>query len=140
MERVIGKDWQFNHIGVIVRDLDKAVKYYESLGIFTLQKEFGGGPGAARMRMADSGNNHIELIAPTTGPPLFREFLDKNGEGIHHIAYDVSSLDAAISGLTGKGIPVILSLRFPDGGGIAFFDFRKIGGVVIELMEHPSKT
>jgi methylmalonyl-CoA/ethylmalonyl-CoA epimerase len=132
-----GTGWKFNHIGVIVRDLDEAVKYYESLGVFAFQKEFGGGEGRARLRVAEMGANRIELIAPSTGPPLFREFLDKNGEGIHHIAYDVTSLDAEIAGMTGKGIPVMMSMRRPDSSGIAFFDLRKIGGVIIELMQMP---
>ena len=135
MEGSIGSNWKFHHIGAIVRDMDEAVRYYESLGLFTFQPEFGGGPGRARLRMAEMGPNRIELIAPSEGPPLFREFLEAKGEGIHHMAFTVDSLDAEIAGLTAKGIPVITSMRRPDGSGIAFFDLRKQGGVVIELMQ-----
>jgi methylmalonyl-CoA/ethylmalonyl-CoA epimerase len=130
-----GANWKFNHIGVVVRDIDAAVRYYESLGIFTFQKEFGGGEGKARMRMAEMGANRIELIAPSSVPPLFREFLDTKGEGFHHIAYTVDSLDAEIAKMTGIGISILMSMRRSDGSGIAFFDLRKIGGVVIELMQ-----
>ncbi len=128
-------NWNFHHIGVIVRDMDEAVRYYESLGMFTFQAEFGGGAGRARLRLAEIGPNRIELIAPSPGPPIFKEFLDAKGEGIHHIAFTVDSLDAEIAKLTAKGIPVISSMRRPDGGGIAFFDLRQHGGVVIELMQ-----
>jgi len=135
MESRTGSNWKFNHLGVVVRDLDAAVKYYESFGLFTFQKEFGGGEGRARMRMAEAGQNRIELIAPSSGPPMFREFLDTKGEGIHHIAYTVDSLDAEIAAMTAKGVPVIMSMRRQDGSGIAFFDLRKTGGVAIELMQ-----
>ena len=76
MESGVGANWKFNHVGVIVSDMDKAVKYYESLGMFTFQKEFGGGAGRARLRLAEMGPNRIELISPSDGPPIFREFLD----------------------------------------------------------------
>jgi len=135
MEDNIGSNWKYHHIGAIVRDMDEAVRYYASLGIFTFQPEFGGGTGRARLRMAEMGPNRIELIAPSEGPPLFREFLDAKGEGIHHMAFTVESLDNEIAKLTAKGIPVITSMRRPDGSGIAFFDLRKHGGVVIELMQ-----
>jgi len=135
MESSTGSNWKFNHIGVVVRDMDAAVRYYESLGIFTFQKEFGGGEGRARMRVAEMDVNRIELIAPSSGPPLFREFLDTKGEGFHHIAYSVDSLDTEIAKMTGKGISILMSMRRPDGSGIAFFDLRKIGDVVIELMQ-----
>lgn len=135
MEGNIGSNWKFHHLGAIVHDMDEAVRYYASLGIFTFQPEFGGGAGRARLRMAEMGPNRIELIAPSEGPPLFREFLDAKGEGIHHMAFTVESLDAEIAKLTAKGIPVITSMRRPDGSGIAFFDLRKHGGVVIELMQ-----
>jgi methylmalonyl-CoA epimerase len=131
----IGTNWKFHHIGAIVRDMDEAVKYYASLGMFTFQPEFGGGAGRARLRLAEMGPNRIELISPSQGPPIFREFLDAKGEGIHHIAFTVDSLDVEIAKLTAKGISVISSMRRPDGSGIAFFDLRKIGGVVIELMQ-----
>ncbi len=131
----IGTNWNFHHIGVIVSDMDEAVGYYESLGMFTFQSEFGGGAGRARLRLAEMGPNRIELISPSQGPPIFREFLDAKGEGIHHIAFTVDSLDVEMAKLTAKGISVIMSMRRPDGGGIAFFDLRKIGGVVIELMQ-----
>ena len=133
--RGIGANWKFHHIGAIVRDMDEAVRYYDSLEMFTLQPEFGGGEGRARLRLAEIGPNRIELISPSQGPPIFRDFLDAKGEGIHHIAFTVDSLDSEIAKLTARGIPVITSMRRPDGSGIAFFDLRKIGGVVIELMQ-----
>jgi methylmalonyl-CoA/ethylmalonyl-CoA epimerase len=137
MESGIGSNWKFNHLGVIVRDMDAAVKYYESFGLFTFQKEFGGGEGRARMRMVEAGQNRIELIAPSSGPPLFREFLDTKGEGIHHVAYTVDSLDDEMAAMATKGVPVVMSMRRPDKSGIAFYDLRKTGGVVIELMQMP---
>ncbi len=130
----IGSNWRYHHVGVIVRDMDAAVKYYESLGIFTLQPEFG-----ARLRMAQIGAHRIELIYPAQGQPIFKEFLDAKGDGIHHIAFSVDDLDAETAKLEAKGIPVITRRKRPEGGGIAFFDLRKYGGVIIELMQSPTQ-
>ena len=127
---VIGSNWTYHHAGVIVRDMDAAVAYYESLGMFTFQPEFG-----ARLRMSQIGPHRIELISPVQKQPIFQEFLDAKGEGIHHLAFSVDNLDAEVTKLRAKGIPVLLERRRPEGGGIAFFDLRKYGGVVIELMQ-----
>jgi methylmalonyl-CoA/ethylmalonyl-CoA epimerase len=130
-----GNNWKYHHTGVIVRSMDETVKYYESLGLFTFQPEFGGGPGKTRLRIAEIGPNRIELIAPADNSPMFMEFLNTMGDGIHHIAYTVDNLDAERAALEARGIAVLNSMRRPDGSGIAFFDLRKHGGVVIELMQ-----
>ncbi|MFH1638930.1 MAG: VOC family protein [Chloroflexota bacterium] len=132
-KNIIGSNWEFHHVGVIVPDMDEAVRYYESLGIFTFQPEFG-----SRLRFAQVGAHRIELISPTQGQPIFQEFLDAKGGGMHHIAFTVDNLDAETAKLAAKDIPVITSRRRPEGGGIAFFDIRKYGGVIIELMQ-PAK-
>ena len=127
---IIGSNWTFHHLGVIVRDMDEAVKYYESMGIFTFQPEFG-----QRLRVAELASHRIELISPIESLPMFKEFLETKGEGMHHMAFTVDNLDSEKARLKAKGIPVIIERKFPAGGGIAFFDIGKYGGVVIELME-----
>jgi methylmalonyl-CoA/ethylmalonyl-CoA epimerase len=131
---IIGSNWTFHHVGVIVHDMDEAVRYYESLGIFTFQPEFG-----SRLRFAEIATHRIELISPIQSLPMFKEFLETKGEGMHHMAFTVDDLDKETAILEAKGIPLIVKRKRPSGGGIAFFDIGKHGGVVIELME-PSKS
>ena len=130
---IIGSNWTFHHLGVIVHDMDEAVRYYESLGIFAFQPEF-----RARLRFAELATHRIELISPTQSLPIFKEFLETKGEGMHHKAFMVGDLDGETAKLEAKGIPAITKIKRPSGGGIAFFDIDKYGGVVIELMESPS--
>jgi len=141
-------NWRFHHLGVVVKDMDKAVDYYKSLGavefasefLFTHDtfpdlKQFGKpleGPVKARFRFTKIGPEPIELIAPVEGETLYKQFLETNGEGIQHIAFTVDDLDRETKKMREKGIPVILSDRRES---FAYFDTRKIGGIIIELMQ-----
>ena len=151
MEGVIGSNWRFQHIGAIVRDMETALKYYESLGIFTIQPKVQPSPNAppiviyevygkkpetlsrAKLRNAYIGPHRFELISPIPGTPMFEDFLNRKGEGIHHIAFAVDDLDAEVEKLKAKGIPMMMRMKRQDGRGIAFFDLSKYGGVFIEL-------
>ena len=137
---------RFDHIGVIVRNLDKAIEYYQSLGIGPFEKmDLSGLTGKTmygkptdfetEMAMAKLGAVGIELIQPVKDAPLFEEFLENNGEGINHIAFVVDDLKKETAKLTGKGAKVILEARLESGGGGAYLDTREVGGVIIELVQ-----
>ena len=86
--------------------------------------------------MASSGDTLIELIQPVSGDSMFQKYLDKNPEGgVQHIAYMIpaAELDQAVSELTGKGYPVIHSLRLPVAN-VAFFSTEKEIGVATEII------
>ncbi len=144
-------NWKFHHVATVVRDMDKAVEYYQSLGIFTFLPEFmldsttyadytvySKAPTTidrTRMRFAMAGEHRIELVSPIQGEPIYVDFLKNKGEGIHHIAYTVDDLDAEIARMTEKGIPVITRVKRPNGRGFAYFDLTQVGGVIIELIQ-----
>ena len=90
------------------------------------------GPLKARFRFTKIGPEPIELIAPVEGETLYKQFLETNGEGIQHVAFTVDDLDRETKKMREKGIPVILSDRRES---FAYFDTRKIGGIIIELMQ-----
>ncbi len=154
MENAIGSNWKFHHVATIVKDMDEAVKYYESLGIFSMPPEFmldsstynyyenygqpSGAGDKTRMRFAQFGPFRIELVSPIAGAPIYREFQNDRGEGLHHIAFTVDNLEEETAKLTAKGVPVITKVRRANGTAFSYFDFRKIGGVVIELIQ-PAK-
>ena len=150
MESIIGSNWKFRHVGVVVRDMDKAANQYESIlgeGIFRPEtmldsSQFSGyevyGKEASnvhrsRFRHSEIGADKfdLEFISPVEGDPIYRDFLNKQGEGLHHIAFTVDDLDSEVAKLKAKGISVLTSVKRPNGRGFAYFDF---GPCVIELV------
>ncbi len=145
-------NWKFHHVAVVVRDMDKAVEYYQSLGIVTFQPEFmldsstymdykvyGKTPNSidkTRMRLIQMGSFILELVQPVEGETIYKEFLKSKGEGFHHIAFTVDDLEGETAKLAKKGIPVITRVyRDSTGAGFAYFDIGKVGNVIIELIQ-----
>jgi len=148
----MGKNWKLHHVGVAVEDIDKTIEYFQSLGIATFQPEFTidnrtitdfkqyGKPVDAKtkikIRMVQVGSVTLELLQPVEGESLQKEFLSSKGEGVDHIAFTVNDLNKETAKLVEKGIPVILSGKYPPmASSFAYFDTRKVGNVIIELMQ-----
>ena len=149
------ENWKFDHVGVVVRDMDKAVEYYQSLGIGTFEPEvtvdrhtykdlkiYGKTPDPdtipkTKIRFGQIGSLRLELMQPIEGESFHNEFLDSKGEGIEHIGFTVDDLDKETAKLVDKGVPIIMSGKIPaiGGLGIAHFDTRKVGNVIIELLQ-----
>lgn len=131
-----------DHIGAVVKDVEKAVEYYESLGIgpfetigASIEKRVRGkvvDPSSIKLkvRTARMGPVNLELLQPVEGESVWKEFLETRGEGIQHIAYKVDSIDSEMEMLLNKGFMVLYSSRFKGGGGDAYFDTGEIGGVL----------
>ena len=136
------------HLGVVVADLDKAVKIYtEELGYgpfemgdgaFFADKIINGeiGPGLP-MKTATyrSGTYEIELIEPT-GPSVYMDFLQKNGPGIHHVILKTDEKYADVVEMTRRvsGRPPKLETKFPDGTPIvAYADLQDEAGLLLEI-------
>lgn len=137
-------------IGVIVGDLDKAVEYYEALGIGPFRPSKGtptdrkvyGKPDPDiknRAKVAQIGPIEFELLQPISGKSVQRKFLETKGEGISHLGFHVDDLDKEVAKLIRKGFQVISSGRYVEesSGGFAWFDIDKIGGIQFELMKQP---
>ncbi len=138
-----------DQVGLIVRDIDKAVQYYESLGIGPFEPMKGpppfdrkvyGKPAEGiknKVMVAQMGSVQLELVQPVSGKSVQMEFLESRGEGISHLGFFVGHLDKAVPKLVEKGFKVILGGRFAGGGGFAYFDTDKVGGVIFELVQWP---
>ena len=137
---------KIDHVGVVVRNLDKAIDYYQSLGLGPFRqkdisvltdKKMYGKPTDFELKMATAqmGPIMIELIQPVEEAPVQEEFLESKGEGINHIAFSVDDLDKEEAKLVEKGLEVILSVRRTTGGGGSYFDTREVGGVIMELIQ-----
>ena len=120
-----------------MRDLDAAVeRYQEMLGVAptvrkTMEKD---GIEAA---MLDLGDTHVELIAPTRDDSAIAGFLAKRGEGMHHVAYRVDDIRAALAGLRAAGAQLLDEEPRVGVMGhlVAFVHPRSFGGVLTELVE-----
>ena len=85
------------------------------------------------------GEITLELIQPGEGSVknVNRDYLENMGEGINHVAYTVDAeyFDEEVEKMKGKGLDIILFGRMSNGGGYVYFDTRKFGGIVTELMK-----
>jgi methylmalonyl-CoA/ethylmalonyl-CoA epimerase len=128
-----------DHLGIVVKDLEAAARTYgETLG-FTVE---GGEELPARglaVRFVDAGNSRLELIAPTRGDSEVSGFLDKRGEGLHHVCLRVDDLEAALRDLEARGARLIDATPKAGAHGtkVAFLHPKGAHGVLIELVEHP---
>lgn len=141
---------RIDQVGVIVRDMDEAVKYYESLGIGPFKahnvtpigRKVRGKPAddvKNISRAAQVGGVQFELVQPVEGKSVQREFLEGRGEGINHLAFFVDDIEKGTAELIKKGYKIISEGKFVVGGGFAYFDTDKIGGVIFELVQWPPK-
>ena len=138
-------------IGLVVRDMDKAIEHFEALGIGPFQE----GPSAYAVerrvygkdmpenkvicRLAQMGPIEFELMQPITGPSLQQEFLDKHGEGVLHLCAYTDDIHKDIEAMTANGHEEIAYAKFDDGGICAHLETREIGGLSLELFERGSK-
>ncbi|MFQ5662288.1 MAG: methylmalonyl-CoA epimerase [Terriglobia bacterium] len=139
---------KLDHIGIAVRSLDEALKFYRDTlglrlaGIDTLPAE------KVRVAMLPLGNMRLELLEATAADSPIAGFLEKRGPGIHHIAIEVAQLDARLRQLEALGVRVLPgkaeSGASPDkvgasGHRYAFLHPASCGGVLVELVEAPQE-
>ncbi len=133
------KNWKLHHIAVIVKDIDEAVQYYESLGIATVGREviFPESKPKIRAKFVQIGEVPIEFIQPLHGETPYKEFLDNQGEGVQHVAFAVDDLDEELDKLVDKGVSIIVKGKAPAAFGSisAHFDTRQVGDFAIQLIQ-----
>src|SRR3954466_10841154 len=98
---------RIDHIGVAVEDLDAAIELHtRAYGMELVHRETVEEQGVEAV-LLDVGENHVELLAPLSGQTRCGRFLAKRGPGLHHVAYQVSDIDAALAGLRESGLRMI---------------------------------
>ncbi len=129
-----------DHIGLAVRSLEQAIPFYrEALGLEVSPPEEVPAEGV-RVVFVPLGGARIELLEPLHEDSPIARFLEKRGEGIHHICLQVDSIEAAAAALEARGAQLIEPrIRVGAGGRrIAFVHPRSTGGVLLELKETPA--
>jgi methylmalonyl-CoA/ethylmalonyl-CoA epimerase len=125
------------HIGIAVRDLEEAVRIYRDvLGLVELATEEVVDQ-KVRTVVFEAGESHVELLSPTSPDSPIAKFLEKRGEGIHHIAYAVDDLEAVLADLSSRGARLIDEKPRVGAGGhlIAFVHPKSANGVLTEMTQ-----
>lgn len=131
------KTKKISHIGIAVTSLEAAIPLYRDV----LGMEFEGTEEVAEQKVKVAffiaGESRIELLEATTPDSPVAKFLEKNGEGIHHLAYEVDDVKAAIAALQAQGVRLIDNepRRGAHGTSIAFLHPKATGGVLTELCQ-----
>jgi len=125
------------HIGIAVNRIDEALQVFESILGLKLEKTRTFGAQRVKIAFLEVGETKIELLEPTDKESTVAKFLEKRGEGIHHIAFKVTGIEDMLKELKDKGM--ILIDEEPragaEGGKVAFLHPKSTRNVLIELCE-----
>ena len=130
---------KIEHVALAVSDLDAAIEHYRSVwGLEVSHRERVEDQGVEEA-MLPLGESHLQLLAATTPDTTVGKFLQRRGEGLHHIAYEVDDLEGALAELKSKGVPLIDEKPRRGGRGhmVAFVHPRGNHGLLVELIQAP---
>jgi methylmalonyl-CoA epimerase len=126
-----------DHVGVAVSDLERAIALYEgSFGMPVVHRETVESQGVEAV-LLDVGDGHVELLQPLGPDTVVGRFIEKRGEGLHHVAYRVDDIDAVLARLAAEGVRLI-DAEARTGireSRVAFLHPGGTGGVLTELVE-----
>lgn len=128
---------KIEHIGIAVKDLELSNKLFAKLlGVQSYKQEEVLSEGVMTS-FFENGPNKIELLAATNPESPIAKFLEKKGEGIHHIAFDVEDIESEILRLKGEGFVVLNEVpkKGADNKLVAFLHPKSTNGVLIELCQ-----
>jgi methylmalonyl-CoA/ethylmalonyl-CoA epimerase len=128
---------RIDHIGVAVDDLDGAVALYSERFEMAVQHRETVEEQGVEAVLLGVGESHVELLSPLGPDTAVGKFLERNGPGLHHVAYGTDDIDAALDSVRAAGLRLIdeqprTGIR---GSRVAFVHPKSTGGVLTELVE-----
>jgi len=128
---------KIEHIGIAVKDINTAGALYEKLLNTSVYKIEEVASEAVKTAFLQSGPNKIELLEATNANSAIAKFIEKKGEGIHHIAFDVKDIKAEMSRLKQEGFILLNEepKRGADNKLVCFVHPKSTNGVLIELCQ-----
>jgi len=138
---------KFDHIAVVVKNIEKAVEYYskafglkfEDIAEHALPPDVitRGKPTPYTMKVtfAHMGPIRLELVQVVEGECLYAEFLREHGEGVHHLGFEVADLEKEVANAEAQGLEMICHLTMVGIMAFAHFDPGKTNGVRLELVQ-----
>jgi methylmalonyl-CoA/ethylmalonyl-CoA epimerase len=130
---------RIDHIGVAVEDLGAALALYSGpLGLSGVHRETVAEQGV-EAALLDVGDGHVELLAPLDPDSPVGRFLNRRGPGLHHVAYRVQDIDAALQDARAAGLRLLdeQSRTGIRGSRVAFLHPEATGGVLTEIVQPP---
>jgi methylmalonyl-CoA/ethylmalonyl-CoA epimerase len=127
------------HIAIAVADLEAAITLYETVwGVKVEHRERVEDQGVEEA-MLPIGDTYLQLLGATGPDTTVGKFLARKGPGLHHIAYEVPDLEAALTELRSKGVPLIDEAPRVGGRGhmVAFVHPKGNNGLLVELIQAP---
>ncbi len=129
--------YNIHHVAIAVTDLDTSLQEFaDQYNVVPISREVVEEQGVEEA-MIPIGGSHIQLLEPKTADSPVGRFLERNGEGMHHIAFAVTNIDTALEHLRDQGARLIDDTPRRGGGGhrIAFVHPKDLAGTLIELVE-----
>lgn len=129
------------HIGIAVHSIEKAIPFYINHLQLELEKMEDVPSEQVKVAFLKIGETRIELLEPTNDTSAIYQFLQKRGEGVHHIAIEVDDLEYRLNELRNKGIQLINNepKQGANNSLIAFIHPHSANGILMELCEHQKK-
>jgi methylmalonyl-CoA/ethylmalonyl-CoA epimerase len=138
---------RIDHVGIACRDLEAKIAFYQSafgLTVASVEVNEAQGVREAMLQVAEgeAGASYIQLLEPTGPDTPVGRFLDRRGEGVHHVGYGVVNITAALAAIGASGVRLIdeRPRHGSMGASIAFLHPADIGGVLTELVQAPQLT
>ena len=129
---------KIDHIAIAVNDVESAMKQYQdAFGITNVEFETVDSEGV-KVGILHLENGRIELIQPTNDSSPIKKFLEKKGEGLHHMALETDNIEGEVTRMEGCGIQFLGKIR-PGSAGtkVTFIHPKSLRGVLAELCSHP---
>jgi methylmalonyl-CoA/ethylmalonyl-CoA epimerase len=128
---------KIEHVALAVEDLDAAVSHYSDVwGLEVAYRERVGDQGVEEV-MLRLGDSYLQLLGATGPDTTVGKFLERRGEGLHHIAYEVDDLEETLASLKSKGVEMIDDQPRLGGRGhmVAFVHPKSNHGLLVELIQ-----
>src|SRR6266542_4295828 len=132
---------EIDHIGIAVQDLEAAVEEYRrAFGIEPVHRERVEDQGVEEV-LFRVGTSYIQLLGALGPDTPVGKFLDRRGEGVHHVGYRVDEVRAVLKRLAAEGVPLVDEAPRPGSRGttLAFVHPKGFRGVLVELVQEPPR-
>ena len=129
---------KIDHIAIAVNDVKESAKVYQqALGVDSVEFETVESEGV-KIAIIELENGRIELMQPTNDSSPIKKFLDKKGQGLHHMALETDNIEGEVERMEGCGIQFLGKIR-PGSAGtkVTFIHPKSLNGVLAELCSHP---
>ena len=131
---------KLDHIAIAVNDVEESAKIYQqALGVDNVEFETIESEGV-KIAIIHLDNARVELMQPTNDSSPIKKFLDKKGQGLHHMALDTDNIEGEVERMEGCGIQFLGKIRSGSAGTkVTFIHPKSLQGVLAELCSHPKE-